>query len=385
MKILIFLYLIIKYSILNTIMDKQTQNRLDEIKLASYDIKKIVINEIYTKLNVNLFKYKLFDKSESYDEYTVLKKYKYFVTPHIIGINYIIVLITYENDTLLVGFNKKYLKPNNEIDINTIDMQIFTKTHVTHNTDKSNKYNYNYKYKKNNTNYNITMYDGKLYVNDDKLTYNIFEMYINNDIVCTSNILKLKLDSIKENIEYINSLLDTNNNFIIKISSIYELNDLPTLVYKKIKQSSLKINGLIFIPEKTNKIFIYINDNEFNQIRKYTDLNIIDNIGDFSKSLEKPIIPLHAKVSMQLDIELNKKMLLKSTKTTDVYEVYNLIENTTDYTLLYNYITENNRIGIAHIPDIATSHHCKKLCNNYSIFIIECSYNKQFDKWQPIV
>lgn len=346
-------------------MDKQTQYKLDSIKKLSGNLKKELINDLYAKLNMNLFKYKLFEKTDELKEYAVLKKYKYYVTPHIIGINFWLISINHEGKKYLLGFNKKNIKSyQNQIDIDRLDIHIFG----IKKSDEKNK--------------NITVFDGKFYICDGYLTYGIFDMYLNNDQSTTQIPLKQKITTIINKLEDINSIVN-NNNAVVKMSSIYEFEDIPTLIYKKIKHSNLKINGLVFVPEKTNKIFIYINDSEFNMLRQNIEL---EDINDFAKSLETPAIPIHLRTETQQDTELESDFILKITRTSDVYEVYKYIQqNDNNIINLYKQILNENRLGIAHIPDIKTSHYCKEQSKKSSMFVLKCRFNKKFNKWQPII
>ena len=64
-----------------------------------------------------------------------------------------------------------------------------------------------------------------------------------------------------------------------------------------------------------------------------------------------------------------KKLWLKKTDITDVYDIH---EN-----------LESERLGIAHIPNLKISHMCQNLINNDPIRFL-CIYNKNFKKWIPI-
>ena len=39
------------------------------------------------------------------------------------------------------------------------------------------------------------------------------------------------------------------------------------LVYNKIRNSDFKINGITFLPIRSNRVYIYINDTEFENIK----------------------------------------------------------------------------------------------------------------------
>ena len=64
-----------------------------------------------------------------------------------------------------------------------------------------------------------------------------------------------------------------------------------------------------------------------------------------------------------------KKMFLKKTEITDVYDVYE--------------DEDGERLGIAHIPNLRISHMCQNLIKNEFVKF-NCVYNKKFKKWTPI-
>ena len=75
-----------------------------------------------------------------------------------------------------------------------------------------------------------------------------------------------------------------------------------------------------------------------------------------------------------------QEFIIKKTSLTDVFELYHY-ENQDK---IYLNIVPDNRVGIAHIPDIRTSQYCKKIGLEKEIFIQKCIFNNKFKKWVPI-
>ena len=83
----------------------------------------------------------------------------------------------------------------------------------------------------------------------------------------------------------------------------------------------------------------------------------------------------------QLDNDLTNTFVLRKTSIADVFELYKYDNKEK----IYLNLTKDKRIGIAHIPDIKTSHYCKEIGDKNEIFINKCIYNTKFKKWMPII
>jgi hypothetical protein len=129
------------------------------------------------------------------------------------------------------------------------------------------------------------------------------------------------------------------------------------LVYNKIKHSDYKINGLIFFPQRSGRIFLYINDTEFEQIKN-------------SPNLDNQITINNIKFPSNVNLE-KRQLLLQKTLIVDVYEVY-----TIDKTV---------RFGICAVPTIELSHKLRNYFELNQQLITECMYDNKFTKWIPII
>lgn len=114
---------------------------------------------------------------------------------------------------------------------------------------------------------------------------------------------------------------------------------------------------MIFIPIRSGRIFIYINDSEFDTIKNSPNLEVNSEITNI-------------KLPTNIDIK-PKKMLLQKTQIIDVYEVFEL--------------NKEYRFGIACIPTIELSHTLRKHFLLNDQMIIDCVYDNKFSKWKPIL
>ena len=57
------------------------------------------------------------------------------------------------------------------------------------------------------------------------------------------------------------------NVYDIQISEFVHGNEIEDFIYKIIKNSNYKINGLVFMNEHSDKFYIYTNKEEFNKLK----------------------------------------------------------------------------------------------------------------------
>ena len=294
-----------------------------------------LLNYLYKQIDMNNIKYGIL---KTIDNAQILKQQPFHVALHFHGYNYFLIIKKLKNEINFYMISKLDIKINrNEINENYIKI---------------------YKLKLNNNILNMDIYDNSII--DGKLIYKKNEkIFLINDILYykTTRLLSMKLiDKLKiiySDITIINNYI--NNNFNIVLIKLYKYSELEDLIYNKIQNSDFKINGLIFLPYRTGKYYIYINDNEFDII-KNSPISIKNNISN-------------VKLPINIDIA-ESELLLEKTNIVDVYEVYN--------------IDKTYRFGIAAIPDIILSHKLRLYFETNNQLITKCIYNKKFLKWQPL-
>jgi hypothetical protein len=185
-----------------------------------------------------------------------------------------------------------------------------------------------------------TVIDGKIIKNDS--TFLISDCYYLNGEDMHAIELKTKFNIIN------NILNDLEVNFNLKLVTLYKYSDIPKLVFENMKNTNLKINGLIFLPNYSGKFYIYVNDIEFENIKNNNQI--------------------------QININTNSEcdFFIKKTKIPDVYELF--FDNS------YGNVKE----GIAHIPNMVTSKYCKELLKNQDMVKIKCVKSVKFNKWVPL-
>jgi len=336
-------------------MEIQTFNKLSLFgEITNNSIKTIIINYLYQYIKFNNIKYELLNELNQLEP---INNNDFYITPHIMGVNCIIVFMEHEKRKYQCIINKKDIKYyQNQINVNQLKMYNFWIDHSIKDLTKL---------------YPATVFDGKFILNNNELNYIINDVYIYNGYRLFNKIVYDKFQMINNIIDLLNTNIDK---FTFKFASLYEIDSIDDLIYNKIKNSKLKINGIIFLPKLSGKQYIFINDHEFSLLK-----NKNDNINLLYKTLEVPSIPKNMSNDYQLDKELINEIVFKKTSIPDVFELFNYIIKDK----LYLNINKDNRIGIAHIPDIKTSHYCKQLANTNELFLNKCIYNNKFKKWMP--
>jgi hypothetical protein len=182
--------------------------------------------------------------------------------------------------------------------------------------------------------YNGTLFEGNLIKVDNKSVFLINNIFVHENKYITENYFtKIKIiDSLLNNIQT-DKIFDT---FELKVIRYYKINSKDLNEFKnKLPSSKLPIKGIEFIS---------INQNDSNYINP------------FPKLIEKNNSVTHT-------------FLIKKINIPDVYELY---------------CKNDNKYGIAYIPNIEKSKQLNILFDNNESIYMECKYNKKFNKFEPI-
>jgi hypothetical protein len=220
--------------------------------------------------------------------------------------------------------------------------------------------------------FNGTIFDGKLINNSIFLIHDCY--FLMGESLLDINIYN-KLNNLNETI---NTLLKDNIlNFDIKLNKLYTYDYLEELILS-LPSLSNQSNGLIFFPKISGIVILYIenylskknickNENENkNEIKNENYDNIIFEYVDYLKS-------------KKYDYENNsspgqsntKILLLSKTEITDVFSVFDPL-------------SDNNKIGIALIPNLKISYMCNSIIQNNEMYKFNCIFSEKFKKWIPI-
>ena len=338
-------------------MEHQILNKYSKFnEVTDINLKNALLNIIYNNINPYHLKYKYIN---NYSQLEIIKTNKYLVTPHINGTCCLLIIVELYKQKYQCIINKKDIKYyKNIIDISSIKIYNFWINSV--HSDLLYLYN-------------LTILDGRFIIAEDNLNFILYNVYVLNG----KNLHNLTIFNKFKMIDNILTLMNETlfSQFTIKLTTLNSLQELEYIIFDKIKNSKLKINGIIFLSEKNEVSFFYINDIEFNYLRNQSP-KIEEPV-----NLDLPVIAKSIYDDVQLDENTKCVFVCKTTNIPDVFELYRLINKNE----IYNNISSSNRIGIAHIPNISISQYCKKRSTNTDIFINNCIYNKKFNKWTPIV
>ena len=131
------------------------------------------------------------------------------------------------------------------------------------------------------------------------------------------------------------------------MARLYEQSNVKEL-FDKLASTKYKIIGLMFLFKTTRQYFVYTNETEFELLCQGKPLQ---NNKSYANSTQE--------------------FKMTRSKITDVYDLYDLEDNT--------------HVGIAGIPDIATSHYFRELFLTEETIKVSCLRSEKFGKWIPIV
>lgn len=326
---------------------KITIGNSDGIIINDSDIKSKLIDYLYNAINLSKLRYTLLDNIQ---KLKFLKDNEHFVSLNLKGNNYFFVFITIKNINYAVLINRKKLSYNK----NQLDMKSVFIIRITINTNLNI--------------YSGTIFDGKIINKDNNHSFLIHDCYY----LMGKKIMDMEMVN---KLNYLNDIINANfsdvcSNFSFKLNTIYTYDKLHNIIYNIIPSYGNIVGGLIFIPKYTGQNIIYIDNNK--QIDNST-VNIINNKENIeTKSYDLIVnfnnILLSRTYSYEIEGKIKNLYLTKS----DIHDVYNIYEQIDD-----------NKIGIAHIPNLKISHYCvEHVTNTPKLF--KCIFNTKFNKWIPL-
>jgi len=326
------------------------------ILLKDINLKKNIVNYLFSNIDLSKYRYNMLKNDMNL---SFLKNNKHYVSPNFRGINYLILFMLVDSKKYCVLIDKKnlsYHKKNiNYYKLNIIKIKMLT----------------------NNNLFNGTILDGKLIsMSEKKIDYFLIkDCYMMMNTSCENMEMSQKM-------EYLNSILKNNfngknycSNFVFKLNKLYDYEDIEDIKKRAENKDSndIPIMGLEFFPKFSGISVVWLNRRKNTKITindKISNNNYEKNIENFSYDLihNLPKVLMQRIYSYENGTE-RKKLYLKKTDITDVYNVYN--------------IEDKERIGIAHIPNFKISRTCQdNVTNNYTM--CECVYYNKFKKWIPL-
>lgn len=332
--------------------------KLDSENITDKTEKNILIEYIYSKLDISKFRYELLQHSNDLEQ---LKKQKYYLSANFTGKNCFLVFTTYKNKYYQYLVDRKTLSYNkNKNDISKIYLK-----NVNIRIDPSI--------------YIGTIFDG-IYTTSPKG----YESFVITDIYYFmgkpySDIpLDTKLFTIRKYLESNLKQKDANNILKLNINILYDISKIKYFINNILplqeKNSGLVIKGICFYPEMSGTKLIYLFDNE----NKQNDKQINNHQPEKNDNEDEKIIKYKY-------IPKNKELItavleMKLTDMPDIYKLYAVDKITRDGKVLY----KRKYMGIASVPNIQKSLWCKELLSKSTNILVNCRYDIGKNKWEPL-
>ena len=323
-------------------MSKYIFGNSDAIMINDLVIKNKIIDYLFHSVNLSNHR---FNMLEDIQQLNLLKNNIHLVSPNFKGYNYFLIFKKIEDTSYCVVIDKKkFSYHKNKLNIKMVKI-------------------IRLKIRSSASIFRGSIFDAKLIFNKNKYTMLIKDCYrlLNNDLTKMEMSEKMSyLDNILNNQIYDNPYFD------IKLNKLFDYDNLEDLIKNIIPKSKLEIQGLIFYPKYSGIQIIYTN----NKKQKKIDINKIENIKNSSYDMITNIDRILKERTYSYEKE-GKQEKLKLQKT-NIIDVYNVIDK------------DNEKIGIAHIPNLKISSYCQEIFkkSNESTFL--CVYNNIFKKWIPL-
>ncbi len=329
-----------------------------------FDIKKSIIDYVYSTVDIYKFKYKLLENSSDLSNF---QENKFLISANFSGFNYLLVFCKIKGrnyscfiDRKTLSFNQAHLKYES---INVIPVNYYLENNI----------------------YNGTIIDG-IYIKHDKKRekiYVITDVYYFRGKSTELDKLNEKLFSIEKYLEY---NLKNNKNVILTTNKLYNLEDIDKLIYEDIKTTrDFHIRGISFYPEISGTKLIYVfNDELDKKILNKESTVISDDIikPELTKYVDKKkiIVKYTVNEKNKKTKEINFNLELRKTDISDVYKIYcvdEVLKNNKNILKIY-------KLGIAYIPTKEISIMCRDILSKSPRAMFQCKFDESKNKWIPI-
>lgn len=318
----------------------------DALIFNDFNIKKKIIDYLYDSVDLSNYRFSML---ENLERLKYLKDNPHFVSPNFRGINYLVIFLNIDGKNYCMALERKKLSYHKkQINIKHIKM-IRSRVYVSNDIFKG------------------TILDCKMMFSRDRKNHFMIikDSYhlMGNDLTDMDMMKKLSL---------LNSIINTkfyknhSENFVFKINKLYNYDKLEEIVEKVIPDCIFPIVGLEFFPKKSGNTIVYIKKEQKQLNFESTEIitqNSCDFITDFTNALKNRTYEYESN-------GIKKKLWLKRTAITEVYNVYNKK-------------SDDKKLGIAHIPNLKISQLCNEKINSDKI-LFNCVYHKKFEKWIPV-
>ena len=351
-----------------------TKNQNHNDKLHNYDLneKKLLIDYIYSNINISKFKYKLLENSSDLANFQ--ESQKFYISANFSGSNYLLVFCKIKNKSYSFMIDRKTLSFNSEQikyeGVNIIPVNI----------------------KLENSIYDGTIIDG-IYIKHDKKKEKFFvitDLYMFRGVTTEKDKINMKLLNIETYLDY---NMKSCQNLILTINKLYELENIDKLVNNDIKKThDFHVRGLSFYPEISGTKLIYVfnddkdkkvlNKNNNNDSEVYLKEKKIVNTNNVTNQESKKTKIKYSIKSEFKNEEIIFVLELKKTEISDVYKLFAVEEVKKED----KKILKNKKMGIAYIPTKDISLKCKDIFNKNinGRALFKCKFDDNKNKWIPL-
>jgi hypothetical protein len=321
----------------------------DAFIINDLDLKTKIIDYIFSIIELSKYRYNML---ENIQQLNFLKTNEHYVSPNFKGFNYFLLFYKFKDNiqknkesSYCIAIDKKNLSYNKKsIDVKKVYMfriKIFAQNSI----------------------FMGSLFDTKL-IRDIMLVKDCYYLMGNNICDMEMNEKMIYLDSIIANQFH----KDYCPNFKLKINKLYKYNMLEEIVKNIIPNCELEITGLVFYPFKSGISYIF------------TEKAIIDKSIPVISSTGNAKIVSNESYNMIHEIKNFLTERYYSYETNGIKKV--LFVEPTEITDVFNLYENENKIGIAHIPNYKVSTYCRENIKNKVKCL--CIFNKQFNKWIPL-
>lgn len=341
-------------------MDKKTTRfgTSDAIVINDLTLKSKIIDFLFSSIDLSNYRYNMLNNIQRLQ---FLKETEHYVTPNFMGYNYLLLFLTIDNIKYCVAVDKKRLSYHkNQVQIKKVNM-------------------YKILINASNSIFRGTIFDCKLInsssSNGNRTTYKYFMLIKDCFYLMGNKIIDLEM---MQKISHIDNVIKTQftngskcKNFIFKINKLNDYSELKNLIDNVLPTCSVKCQGLVFYPKYSGINVVYL-DKKQDKI-DINSSNQLDNNSIESKSYDLIFNLTKYLKCRNYSYESTGKSKKLWLKNTEIPDVYNLHEELDD-----------DKLGIAHIPNLKISHLCRTNVTDYNAKRFLCRYNKDFKKWMPI-
>lgn len=316
-----------------------------EAFLADFDTKTKIIDWLYSNLDLSKHRYVILNNTM---KLKFLQETPHYVSPNFKGFNYLILFLTLNDKKYCVAIDRRKLSYHkNQLDMKTIQV-------IMVNVKTSDSI------------FRGTIFDGKLIQTNNEYIFLIQDSFL----LMGTSMLDMKMD-IKMN--HIDTIMKTHfkkdkekycRNFEFKLNKLYNYDELENMI-TNLPTMPFSTMGIIFYPPTSGITVLHMEKKiekvEFSSTTTNIEqktYDIINNFVDFLKSR-----------TYSYETGKNSIMWLSRTIVPDVYDIFEK--------------EDGDKLGIALIPNLKTSHMCDDLIKDKMIKF-NCCYSNKFKKWIPL-